>query len=61
MPQKNTIFDRELNELEIAVIGIGAIFFLEVIALLKEIDGQLFGLAIGGIGVIIGWVFKKKK
>ena len=61
MPQKNTIFDKELNELEIAVIGIGAILVLEVIALLKEIDGQLFGLAIGGIGVIIGWVFKKKK
>jgi len=58
MPQKNTIFDKELNELEIAVIGIGAILVLETIALFKEIDGTMFGSAMAGIGAVIGWVFK---
>jgi len=46
------------DELIVATIGILAIFILEIIALLKGIDGQMFGLAVGGIGGIIGWVAK---
>jgi hypothetical protein len=46
------------DELIVAIIGIITIFILEGIALIKGIDGTMFGLAVGGIGGIIGWVFK---
>jgi len=46
------------DELIVATIGIIAIFILEILALLKGIDGTMFGLAVGGIGGIIGWVAK---
>jgi hypothetical protein len=46
------------DELIVATIGIIAIFILEILALLKGIDGQLFGLAIAGIGGIVGYVIK---
>ena len=46
------------DELIVATIGIFLIFVLEIVALLKEVDGYMFGLAAAGIGGIIGWVFK---
>jgi len=46
------------TELEIAFLGIIGIIGLEVIALLKGVDGIMFGSAVGGVGAIIGWVFK---
>jgi len=46
------------DELIVATIGILAIFILEVVALIKGIDGQMFGWAIAGIGGVIGWVAK---
>jgi uncharacterized membrane protein len=46
------------DELIVVIIGIIAVFALEVIALLKGVDGQFFGLAVAGIGGIIGWVAK---
>jgi len=46
------------DELIVATIGILAIFILEVVALIKGIDGQMFGVAVAGIGGIIGWVAK---
>lgn len=49
------------DELVVATIGILAIFILEFVALIKGIDGQFFGLTVGGIGGIIGWVAKMFK
>jgi hypothetical protein len=46
------------DELIVATIGILAIFILEILALIKGVDGQMFGLAVAGIGGIIGWVAK---
>jgi len=46
------------DELIVAVIGIITIFILEITALLKGIDGTMFGFSVGGIGGIIGWVAK---
>jgi len=46
------------NEIKVAVLGICTIFLLETIALLKGIDGTMFGASMAGIGGIIGWVFK---
>lgn len=52
---KNQWFD---TELEVAALGIIGIIGLEVIALLKGVDGIMFGAAMAGIGTIMGWVFK---
>ena len=46
------------DELIVATIGILAIFILEIVALIKGVDGQFFGVAVAGIGGIIGWVSK---
>jgi hypothetical protein len=46
------------TELEIAFFGIIAIMLLEFIALMRKIDGTMFGMAMTAIGGIIGWVFK---
>lgn len=46
------------TELEIAALGIITILFLEFAAIIRGIDGTMFGAAMAAIGVIIGWVFK---
>lgn len=56
MSKKKDTF--EPSELWVAVLGILSILFLEILALLKGVDGVMFGAAMTGIGVIIGWVFK---
>ncbi len=43
---------------EIAALGIITILFLEGLALLKGVDGTMFGAAMAGVGIIIGWVCK---
>jgi len=55
---KNKPFD---TELEIAALGVFAVIVLETIALLKGINGIMFGSSMTCIGVIIGWVFKTLK
>ena len=46
------------SELKIAAGGIAAIFLLQTLALIKGVDGVVFGLSMAGLGGIIGWVFK---
>jgi len=46
------------TELEVASLGIISIAGLETVALLKGVDGVMFGAAMAGIGTIIGWVYK---
>ena len=43
---------------EIAALGIITILFLEGLALLKGMDGIMFGASMSAVGVIMGWVFK---
>lgn len=50
------IFERE--ELGVATIGILAIVVLEIVALMKGVNGMMFGTAMAGIGGIVGWIFK---
>ena len=44
--------------LEVAVIAIAGVIFLETIALLKGLDGLMFGSSMTALGVIIGWICK---
>jgi hypothetical protein len=44
--------------LVLGIIGVILIAFLETLAMMKGIDGSMFGFAIGGIGGVIGWFFK---
>ena len=46
------------TELEIAAFGIATVLILETIALIKGVDGVMFGSAMTAVGVIMGWVFK---
>lgn len=46
------------TELEVAGLGLVSILALETIALLKGVDGTMFGAAMAGIGAIVGWVFR---
>jgi len=46
------------TELEVALFAIFGVVFLETIALLKGMDGIMFGAAMTALGVIIGWVCK---
>jgi hypothetical protein len=46
------------SELEIALFGLIIVGILELCALLKGIDGTMFGASMAAIGVITGWVFK---
>jgi hypothetical protein len=46
------------TELEVAALGILGVLILEIVALLKGVDGIMFGAAMVAIGTIIGWVFK---
>ena len=46
------------NELIVSVMGIGCIFFLELFALYKGINGIMFGAAMSGIGGIAGYMIK---
>lgn len=55
MKKVNQWFD---TELEVASLGIFSILALETIALIKGVDGVMFGAAMAGIGTIIGWVFR---
>lgn len=55
------IFSAINTNREVACIGIFAIVFLETVALLKGIDGTMFGATIGGICGIMGFVFGSKK
>jgi len=52
----NQLFD---SELEIAASGLIIIGILEIIALIKGIDGSIYGLSMATIGVIVGYVFKR--
>jgi len=45
----------------IAVLGIVCVLGIEVIALLKGVDGTMFGVACATVGGIVGWVFKGYK
>jgi hypothetical protein len=56
MPKLNQLFD---SELEIAACGLIIIGILEIIALIKGIDGSIYGLSMAAIGVIVGYVFKR--
>ena len=55
MPNLKQFFD---TELEIAALGIVGVIILEIIALIRGMDGTMFGATMAAIGVIIGWVFK---
>jgi len=57
--ERKSIIEIDTN-LEVAALGIVAILFLEALALLKGIDGTMFGAAMAAIGAIVGWVFKGK-
>jgi len=46
------------TELEVAALGITGIVILEIIALMKGVNGTMFGASMVAIGTIIGWVFK---
>ena len=52
---KNSLFD---TNLEVAVTAIIIVGILEAIALLKGVDGTMFGAAMVALGGIIGWVCK---
>jgi len=47
------------KELQIALLGVITIAFLELIALLKGLDGQMFSFATATIGGIIGYLIKE--
>jgi len=55
MPNLKQFFD---TELEIAALGIVGVIILEIIALIKGMDGTMFGATMAAVGAIIGWVFK---
>ena len=46
------------EELLVAALGIVVLGIIETIALLKGVDGIMFGACATGIGAIIGWVMK---
>jgi hypothetical protein len=52
---KNQFFD---TELEVVVLAIICVAGLETLALMKGVDGVMFGAAMTAIGVIIGWIYK---
>jgi hypothetical protein len=53
-----TNFLNDNPELGVAIFGLSGIIFLESLALFKGVDGTMFGLAIAGVGTIIGYIFK---
>jgi len=46
------------TEYEIAAFAILAILVLEAIALLKGVDGIMFGSSMTALGVTVGWICK---
>lgn len=49
----------EINtQYEIAAFAIVAILILETIALLKGVDGIMFGASMTTLGVTVGWICK---
>ena len=48
----------KIDELKVAVMGLASITFLEGFAIFKGIDSIMFASAMGGLGVVVGWVFK---
>jgi len=46
------------TDLEVAVLAIVVIAFLETIALIKGMNGAMFGASMVALGGIIGWVCK---
>lgn len=48
-------------ELRIIVYALIAITFLQTVALIKGVDGVMFGSSMAAIGGIIGWFFKTHK
>jgi len=46
------------TEYEIAAFAILAILVLEAIALLKGVDGIMFGSSMTALGAIVGWICK---
>lgn len=61
-PKKNNqvkvVHSIYLNEMTVAIIGLIIILILSFTALVKGLDGVMFGSSMAGIGAIIGWVFK---
>jgi len=45
----------------VAAIGITSIMVMVTVALMKGIDGTLFGAAVGVIGTIVGYAFGVRK
>lgn len=46
---------------QVIVIGIGCITLLEVIALYKGLNGQIFSAVVGSIAVLVGYMFGRKE
>lgn len=45
------------NRIILIIIGVISITLLEIIALVKNINGQLFSVAIGSITALVGYAF----
>ena len=54
---KRDIFESEWFVVALLVLA-GGIILLEIIAMAKEIDGTMFGLAVAGLGGIGGYLLK---
>lgn len=57
MATKKATF-KHLDELKIFIFAICAIVLLESIALIKGVDGVIYGSSMAGIGTIGGFVLK---
>jgi len=55
--EKKDVFESEYFVFALLAIAFG-IVVLEGLAIIKDIDGQMFGLAIGGLGAIGGYLLK---
>lgn len=49
----------KLTDLKISALGIGGIVILEGIALLKGVDGTMFGSSMAAIGAVVGWTMRE--
>lgn len=50
-----------MKGIHVVIAAIAAITVLEIIALLKGIDGQLFATTIGAIAALVGYLFGAHK
>jgi len=56
--EKKTDYKIEITELSLIFVALIAIFILESIALMRGIDGVMFGSAMATIGGICGYLIK---